>query len=189
MAAPALQHDLRNEATMEDLRGQTSRSRTSRDAGAVVRNSAVAMPRSVPRTAPRTAPRISPREDEATEADEHRVAARRRIARRGHQNRTLPRVPLLAATLILGQIFFLLYVTGLGMAATHADADLAKRIAAANEEIKQSQAEISKATSKPRMEKWARELGLRRVQPSDNVIDRVSAQARPTDLSFEGTVR
>jgi hypothetical protein len=130
---------------------------------------------------------VSPREDTEDQAEsEHHVAARRRV-RRGHTSRALPRVPVMAATLLLGQVLLLLYVSSLGMAATHAGDDLDKRIAATTEQIKQSQKRISAATSKPQMEAWAKKLNLHMVQQSD--IDRVDESARPADLETEGEVR
>ena len=202
MAAPALRHDvLRTEATIEDVRrGTATRQRSHRSAAsgrplsprAGSATASAAMPLTAPRTSPRhapsRAPRVIPREEETEELvdSEHHEAARRRV-RRGHTARALPRVPLMAAAMLLGQVLLLLYVTSLGMASTHASDDLDKKIAATTEEIKQSQKRISAATSKHQMEVWAAKLHLRQVQQSD--IDRVDESARPVDNDAPGEVQ
>ena len=198
MAATALRTEvsrrdnLQSETTEELRRDVAGRHRPHRNSAparashGAVAHGAAAMPRvapypAAPRPAARPAPRVRPRDAEETlEADEHFVAARRRV-RRGHRRSGLPGVPALAATLLIGQLAFLLYVTSLGMAATHAAADLDERIAATTEEIKQSQKKISAATSTSQLNGWAARLHLRRVQQSD--IDRVDETARPADMA------
>lgn len=201
MAAPALRHDVMTaDATIEDLRRGTahrqrprasSRSASSHPVSSRAGSAAASMampltaPRHAPRVSPQHTPRDTPREEESLDSEHHEVARRR--VRRGHKVRSMPRVPLMAAALLLGQTLLLLYVNSLGMASTHASDDLDKKIAATTEAIKQDQKRISAATSKHQMELWAAKLNLRQVEQTD--IDRVEESARPADTSAEGEVQ